>query len=74
MTRRQGLILGLIRREPMTTFALARALDCRIADAATDLNKLTAAGVINHTEDGWALTDPAGHEVNRKIDEIAGAA
>jgi predicted transcriptional regulator len=57
MTRRQAGILALLNREPMTTFTLAQALDERMLDIATDLNKLTAAGVVEHGEDGWALTD-----------------
>lgn len=57
MTRRQAGILALLAREPMTTFSLSRALDERTADIATDLNRLTAAGVVEHTGDGWRLTD-----------------
>ena len=57
MTRRQAGILALLARGPMTTFTLAQALDERTIDIATDLNKLAAAGVVEHTEDGWALTN-----------------
>ena len=57
MTRRQAGILALLAREPMTTYSLAVALDERTADIATDLNRLSSAGVVEHTEDGWELTD-----------------
>jgi len=57
VTRRQAGILALLVREPMTTFTLSRALDERISDVAADLNKLSATGVVEHTEDGWKLTD-----------------
>ena len=56
MTRRQAGVLALLAREPMTTYTLAVALDERTVDVATDLIKLSAAGVVEHTEDGWALT------------------
>lgn len=56
MTRRQAGILALLARNPMSTYQLARALDERIVDIRTDLNKLAAAGVVEHGEDGWALT------------------
>ena len=56
MTRRQWGVLGLLARGPLTSFALAIALDERITDVATDLNKLSAAGMVEHGEDGWKLT------------------
>ena len=56
MTRRQAGILALLTREPSTTYTLAIALNERIGDVARDLNKLAAAGVVEHGEDGWALT------------------
>lgn len=59
MTRRQAGILALLNREPMTTYALAVALDERTVDIRTDLNKLSAAGRVEHTEDGWQLTKVA---------------
>lgn len=59
MTRRQAGIIALLARQPMTTHTLATTLDERIADTASDLHKLAAAGVVEHTEDGWALTKVA---------------
>lgn len=57
MTRRQAGILALLARRPMTTFTLSQALDEPMVAVATDLNKLSSAGVVEHTDDGWALTD-----------------
>jgi predicted transcriptional regulator len=57
MTKRQFGIIALLGRKPMTTFELARALDERIPDIATDLNRLSATGQVEHTEDGWQLTN-----------------
>ena len=56
MTLRQCGIIALLDREPMSTFTLALALQERIPDVAADLNKLAAAGVVEHCEDGWKLT------------------
>jgi len=56
MTRRQAGVLALLAREPMTTYTLAVTLDERIVDIQTDLNKLAAAEVVEHTKDGWKLT------------------
>lgn len=57
MTRRQAHILALLAREPMTTHRLAVALDERIPDIAADLNRLSSAGVVEHTDEGWQLTE-----------------
>lgn len=56
MTRRQAGILALLAREPMSTHTLAVALDERIVDIQTDLNKLAAADVVERTDDGWKIT------------------
>jgi len=57
VTLRQAGILALLARGPSTTHTLAVALDERIPDVAKDLNRLSAAGTVEHTEDGWQLTD-----------------
>jgi len=57
VTLRQGGIIALLDREPMSTFTLAVALNERIPDVARDLNKLAGVGVVEHCEDGWKLTE-----------------
>lgn len=59
MTRRQAGILAQLARGPLTSYALAIALDERTADIRTDLNRLSATGRVEHTEDGWQLTKVA---------------
>lgn len=57
MTRLQAGILALLARRPETSLALAIALDERIPDVARELNRMSAAGVVEHGEDGWALVE-----------------